>query len=140
MLLLQNSSECRTTESITNFALWCSVFLGPSSHFLRLLGNRTIRSRNIDMDLCKLLSHKHQNVPLLETITGGLIFFYYITPFTQKNIISIGPFLILQATLNHDFHLFRFIEYCNDLSKKMAIIILNNNIITNLMARLWVRY
>ena len=54
------SSECRTTESITNSALCCiECFMGPSSYFLGLLGNRIIRHRNINLDQCKLSSHRH---------------------------------------------------------------------------------
>ena len=53
-------SECRTTESITNSALWCiKCFIGPSSNFLGLLDNRNIRCRNINMDQWKLLSQRH---------------------------------------------------------------------------------
>ena len=77
---------------VSNSALWCiECFIGPSSHFLGLLGNRTIRHRNIEMVQCKLLSHRYllnmfhlfysKNTSVtsvrLEVIIGGAIFFFY---------------------------------------------------------------
>ena len=113
------SSECGVTESITNSALWCiECFIWPSSHFLGLLLSRTVRCRNIDTGQCKLLSHRHLlkmfhffylECTSVRNSHWCINFFYYITLFIQNNIISIGPFSVLWATLNHDFHFCRFI-------------------------------
>ena len=108
------SSECRTTESITNSAMLCiECFIGPSSHLLGLLGNRTIRHRNIDIDQCKLLSHWHLlkifnffylKCTSVRNITGGSIFFitshqlYKITSSLLGHFQYCGPLWIITFT------------------------------------------
>ena len=42
---------------VSQILLWCIA--GQLSHFFGLLGNRTIKCRNTDMDQCTLLSHRH---------------------------------------------------------------------------------
>ena len=128
MLFLQTIIRMKDNWKYSKY--WSVVCwkLCPSSHCLGLLGNRTIRHRNIDMDQCKLKycavvcwvlcpSHRHLlnifhffylKCTSVRNNYRWINLFYYITPFIQNNL-SIGSFPILQATLNHDFHLYRFI-------------------------------
>ena len=101
------------------------------------------------MDQCQLLSHRHlpkifhffysKCTSQLETITGGSIFLitshhlYKITSSLTGHFKYYRPVWIMTVTCADSSNNW------NDLSRKLASIVFNN-IITNLIARPWVRY
>ena len=107
---------------VSNSALWCiECFIGPSSHFLGLLGNRTIRHRNIEMVQCKLLSHRYllnmfhlfysKNTSVtsvtsltsvrFEEIIGGAIFFFLFEKTLSLSDQYCGPLPITTFTFTY---------------------------------------